>query len=157
MKSSFEKKNEYGIDLIDVTNESLFTGGVLQDPTIYGENNKIIKSLMKPFQLYQSKEIDFFCIYHKLNERDKNTMNNLFLTAGKSYNIRFGLMDYRSTNSENPKEWMSIINKMQNSNKYNVIIVLIDDYLKGLGLYDLIKQSSMETLGYITQFILPLV
>ena len=154
MKSSFEKKNEYGIDLIDVTNESLFTGGVLQDPTIYGENNKIIKSLMKPFQLYQSKEINFFCIYHKLNERDKNTMNNLFLTAGKSYNIRFGLMDYRSTNSENPKEWMSIINKMQNSNKYNVIIVLIDDYLKGLGLYDLIKQSSMETLGYITQFIL---
>lgn len=154
LKSSYEKKNEYGIDLIDVTNESIFTGGVLQDPIIYGENYTIIKSLMKPFQLYQSKEINFFCIYHKLNERDKNTMDKLFLSAGKSYNICFGLMHYAKTNSENPKEWMDVINKKIHSHKYNVIIVLMDEYLKGLGLYDAIKLASMETQGYITQFIL---
>lgn len=152
-KSCYEKKIEYGIDLIDLTNESFFTGGVMKDPKIYGHNNVQIKSLMKPFSLTYPKEINMLLVYHKFNEQDKKNLLNLFKTAGKSYNICFGRMEYQHLNSEYPKDWINTIISSYRTNRYNIIVILIDDYLKGIGLYDAIKYNAIEEVGYNTQFI----
>lgn len=55
--------------------------------------------------------------------------------------------------SEDPKDWIKQITSRY-TKPYNLVLILIDDYLKFNGIYDPLKAHSLEIIGYPTQIIL---
>ena len=56
LKSSFQLKNEYGIDIINTSKETPFKGRVINLPLFKSKDNKLINNIFKPFQLIESKK-----------------------------------------------------------------------------------------------------
>jgi aubergine-like protein len=63
-------------------------------------------------------------------------------------------MDYRYLNNEDPEVWKKEIKQYAYNSKYNIVLILLDDYLNKIGLYDELKYFSQENEGIISQFIL---
>lgn len=150
LKSSFEKKAEYGLEIFDVSKDKVFNGSIMDYPKLTGKNNTPI-NITRPFKVSESKGINFVCVYHPENKRYVKTMDELINQCKSSYNIMISKSDYKQVNSENSADWIKEIEKYKD--KCNVIIVLIDEYLQGLGIYNDIKKYSLQTKGYLTQFI----
>ena len=153
LKSAFEKKEEFGIDLIDNSKNSPFMGHLINIPTLLSKSAKI-PSISRPFQVAEAKKIRFICFYHRENERDKNNFSTMAKTAAKGYGIILDKMDFKSINSEDPKEWMKAIESITGTKQYNIVVLLIDEYLQGKGFYDILKAQCLETRGIPTQFVL---
>ena len=62
LKSAFEKKEEFGIDLIDNSKNSPFMGHLINIPTLLSKSAKI-PSISRPFQVAEAKKIRFICFY----------------------------------------------------------------------------------------------
>jgi len=153
LKSCFQLKNEYGIDIINTSKETPFKGRVINLPLFKSKDNKLINNIFKPFQLIESQKICFKCLYHKENTDSKNKLSKLMKNAAKSYDIKFGRSEFHIMTSEDPKEWMKEILKAEKSKNFNIIIILIDEYFQGKGLYDSLKSFCQEEQGVISQFI----
>lgn len=152
LKSSYEKKEEYGIDISEVNMKEGFYGYMLKTPGIKGKDDKEIKDIRKPFQILEAKKINYFCLYHKDYKQAKAKLSELFATAGTPYGISIGKADYIEMATEDPKDWISKIEKTASST-YNLVLILLDDYLQLQGFYDPLKKHSMESKGYVTQII----
>lgn len=150
LKSSFEKKVEYGLEIFDVSKDKLFNGSIMNYPKLIGKNNTTV-NISRPFKVCESKSINFVCVYHPENKKCAKTMDELINQCKSSYNITISKSDYRPINSEISADWIKEIEKYKD--KCNVIIVLIDEYLQGLGIYNDIKKYSLQSKGYLTQFI----
>jgi aubergine-like protein len=109
---------------------------------------------MKPFKIFDAKQINFLCLYHKLYESDKKTLEKTINSAGTAYGITIGKSDYIKMETENIEEWLNVIQKKFNPREYNQVIVLLDDYLEYEGFYSHLKEHSLETIGYPMQVIL---
>lgn len=153
-KSAFEKKEEYGIDIIDVSKDSPFTGHIMRTPSFISKDYKAINNISRPFQVAEAKKIKYICLYHKENEREKNNFANLTKTAAKGYGIEFEKTDYKNISSEDPSEWIKIIESFGKTKQYNIILILIDEYLQAKGFYEILKTQCLEKKGIPTQFIL---
>lgn len=151
LKSSYEKKEEYGIDISEVTSE--FCGFMFKNPVIKGKEEKIIQDIRKPFKILEAKKLNYFCVYHKEYKQSAKTLHEKIKSAAEGYEISLGKADYKEISSEDPQEWIKFIEKNITSS-YNLVIILLDDYLKLQGLYEPLKKHSMEDKGYITQIIL---
>jgi aubergine-like protein len=152
LKSAYEKKQEYGIEISEVKADQGFFGYMIKNPTIKGKDDKIIPDIRRPFNILEAKKINFLCLYHREYKEGKKKMTELMKSAGEPYGIVMGKMDFLEMSSEDPKEWMSKIEK-NNSSSYNLVIILLDEYLKLQGLYDPLKKHSMENKGYVTQIV----
>jgi len=153
LQSSYEKKNDFGIDILEAKNEK-FEGQIMESPFLIGKNNIKIKNSLKPFKVIEPKEINFICLYHKDYEQSKRKFFELVKQSINGYGLIIGKKDYRALNTENINTWKKEIEKCGDCKKYNIIIVMIDDYLNGLGLYDELKLFANEKKGIITQFVL---
>ena len=91
-------------------------------------------------------------MYHSQYKEAKKKLSELIATAGEPYGISIGKADNLEISSEDPKEWVAKIEKTMSS-AYNLVIILLDDYLKLKGLYDPLKVHSMENKGYVTQIV----
>ena len=152
LKSSYEKKEEYGIDITEVNLKDGFYGHMIKTPGMKGKDDKEVKDIRKPFQIFDAKKINFFCLYHKEYKQGRLKLAELMATAGTPYGITIGKADYIEMGNEDPKEWIAKIEKTMTSS-YNLVVILLDDYLKLQGVYDPLKKHSMESKGYVTQFI----
>ena len=148
-----KKKNDFGIDILEAKNEK-FEGQIMESPFLIGKNNIKIKNSLKPFKVIEPKEINFICLYHKDYEQSKRKFFELVKQSINGYGLIIGKKDYRALNTENINTWKKEIEKCGDCKKYNIIIVMIDDYLNGLGLYDELKLFANEKKGIITQFVL---
>ena len=153
LKSAYEKKEEFGIDLIDASKNSPFMGHLINTPQFLSKSSKI-QSISRPFQVAEAKKIKYICFYHKENERDKMNFGNLAKTAAKGYGIVLDKTDYKSLYSEDPKDWIKAIESISGTRQYNIVVILIDEYLQGKGFYDILKQQCLELKGIPTQFVL---
>jgi hypothetical protein len=152
LKSSFEKKEEYGLEICDIGSNT-FYGHMMKPPVIKGKNGYIISDVRKPFEILEAKEINYLCIYHKLYENERKTFENLMKKAGEPYGIKLGKSDFIKMVIENVSDWTSALDKQYPAQKYNLVIVLLDDYLKLQGIYDPLKKHTLEKKGYPTQFV----
>ena len=153
LKSSYEKKIEFGIDIIDAKKEN-FEGLIMESPYLLGKNNNKIKNPFQPFKVIYPKEINFILFYHKYHEQEKKKFFELVKQASKGYGLIIGKMDYRYLNNEDPEVWKKEIKQYAYNSKYNIVLILLDDYLNKIGLYDELKYFSQENEGIISQFIL---
>ena len=153
LESAYEKKIDFGIDILDAKKEK-FEGQIMESPFLLGKKNVKIKNALKPFKLIEPKEINFICIYHQDYEQSKRKFFELVKQSASGYGIIIGKKDYRSLNTENINTWKKEIEKCGQSGKYNIIIIMLDDYLNKIGLYDELKLFSNEKKGIITQFVL---
>ena len=152
MKSAYVKKQEYGVEVSEVKANEGFFGFMIKNPTIKGKDDKVIQDIRRPFPILEAKKINFVCFYHSMYKEGKKKMSDLMKTAGEPYGINIGKADFIEMNSEDPKEWISKIEKSISST-YNLVLILLDDYLKLQGLYDPLKKHSMENKGYVTQIV----
>lgn len=109
---------------------------------------------MKPFPIIDAKEINFICLYHKLYEQDKRNLEKLIKTSGVAYGIKIGRSDYISMDNEKPENWINTINTKMATKSYNLVFVLLDDYLQAEGFYNPLKNHSLEQVGYAMQVVL---
>jgi hypothetical protein len=152
LKSSYEKKTEFGIDIIDAKKEN-FEGLIMESPYLLGKNNNKIKNPFQPFKVIYPKEINFILFYHEYHDQEKKKFFELVKQASKGYGLIIGKMDYRYLKDEDPEVWKKEIKKYASNSKYNIVLILLDDYLNKIGLYDELKYFSQENEGIISQFI----
>lgn len=157
LKSAFEKKEEYGIDITEVNSNSssLFHGFMIKNPVIKGKDDKIIADIRRPFETLNGKKINYLCIYHEEYENDRKKLETLMKTAGEPYSISIGKAEFKKMNSEDPANWIAAVEKHFSPGTHNLVIYLLDDYLKlQVDLYQPLKRHSLESKGYITQIII---
>jgi aubergine-like protein len=152
LKSAFEKKEEYGIDIKEISAKEAFHGYMIKYPLMKGKDEKPINDIRKPFPILDAKKINYLCLYHAEYKESKKKLVDMIKTAGEPYGINIGKADHLEITSENPNDWIAKIEKNMSS-AYNLVIILLDDYLKLQGLYDPLKKHSMESRGYVTQII----
>jgi aubergine-like protein len=152
LKSSFGKKEDYGIDLSEANSE--FFGYMIKNPIIRGKDDKIIPDIKKPFKILDSKKINYLCIFHKEYKQIVKLLTDKIKMASEGYEISIGKSEFKEIMSEDPQEWVKLIEKNIVAGSYNLVIILLDDYLKLQGIYEPLKKHSMEDKGYITQIIL---
>jgi aubergine-like protein len=152
LKSSYQKKEEYGLELEKSTKS--FNGYNMVNPVIKGANGETIRDISKPFKIAKAKKINFICFYHKLYEKDKQSLESLIEKAGYSYGIMIGKADYKALTSENYMDWTKEIQAYYKPDVYNLVIIYLDDYLESLGFYANLKKFTLEAKGINTQFIL---
>jgi hypothetical protein len=152
LKSSYEKKEEYGIDICEIGDNTFF-GYMIKTPLIKGYEGNVITDVRKPFRILEAKVINYLCIYHKIYENERKTLEQLIKKAGEPYGIKIGKADFIKMTSENPVDWATNLDKRYSPLDYNLVIILLDDYLKLQGLYDPLKKHTLEVKSYPTQFI----
>lgn len=81
-------------------------------------------------------------------------MEKLISTAGAAYGIKIGRSDYVKMNTEDIDEWINVIKEKYKTKAYNMVLILLDDYLELEGFYSPLKRNSIEELGYPMQVIL---
>lgn len=156
LKSAFEKKEEYGIDIVEVNSNTnpLFQGYMIKNPVIKGKDEKVIPDIRRPFQILNGKKINYLCFYHQEYEEDRKKFESIMKAAGEPYNINIGKAEFKKMASEDPVHWIAAVEKYYVPGNHNLVIFLIDDYLKlQVDLYQPLKRHSLESRGYITQIV----
>ena len=152
LKSAFETKEIYGLNIVEANNVDKFTGKIMSLPELSGENGKI-KNLSRTFKVFSAKPISSLCIFHYKNEKDARYLKQIMNKAKEEYGIILEKNDFKHVNSENFSEWTNLIDKCVKTRKYNMITFLITDYLDKNGLYTKLKFYTQEQKGIVTQFI----
>ena len=152
LKSAFETKEIYGLNIIEANNVDKFTGKIMSLPDLSGENGKI-KNLGRTFKVFNAKPISSLCIFHYKNEKDARYLKQVMNKAKEEYGIILEKNDFKHVNSDNFNEWTSLIDKCIKTKKYNMVTFLINDYLDKSGLYAKLKFYTQEQKGIVTQFI----
>jgi aubergine-like protein len=152
LKSAFETKEIYGINIVEANNVDKFTGRIMSLPDLNGENGKI-KNLGRTFRVFNAKPISSLCIFHYKNEKDARYLKQIMTKAKEEYGIILEKNDFKHVNSDNFNEWTNLIDKCVKTKKYNMITFLINDYLDKVGLYAKLKFYTQEQKGIVTQFI----
>lgn len=150
-KSPFEKLIEYGLEIKSIT--SLVKGRLMDDPVILAKKDSVVKNISRPFDVLDSKPIKSLIFYHPLYKYLSDDLIKLMNTAGEGYGIKNTITDAVPVKSEVPSDWITEIKK-KFTKKYNIVIVILDDYMKGLGFYEYMKKFSLEGSGYPFQIIL---
>jgi aubergine-like protein len=152
LKSAFETKEIYGLNIIEAKDVDKFTGRIISLPDLNGENGKI-KNLGRTFKVFNAKPISSICLFHYKNEKDARYLKQIMTNAKEEYGILLEKNDFKHVNSENFDEWANLIDKCVKTKKYNIITFLINDYLDKCGLYSKLKFYTQEQKGIVTQFI----
>ena len=152
LKSAFETKEIYGLNIIEANNVDKFTGKIMSLPDLSGENGKI-KNLGRTFKVFNAKPISSLCIFHYKNEKDARYLKQVMNKAKEEYGIILEKNDFKHVNSDNFNEWTNLIDKCIKTKKYNMVTFLINDYLDKSGLYTKLKFYTQEQKGIVTQFI----
>ena len=152
LKSAFETKQIYGLNIIEANNVDKFTGKIMSLPDLNGENGKI-KNIGRTFKVFRAKPISSLCIFHYKNEKDARYLKQIMEKAKEEYGIILEKNDFKHVNSDNFDEWVKLIDKCIKSKKYNMITLLLSDYLDKNGLYSKLKFYTQDQKGIVTQCI----
>ncbi len=153
LKSSYQLKNEYGIDIENTSKESPFIGRIITLPSFKSYENKLINNISKPFLVNEPKQIRFKCLYLERNKNEKDKFSDLMKDASKGYNIIFKNCSFHVMKSYNPDDWKEYIIQIEQTKAFNIIIILLDDKLDKNGFYDSLKSFCQEEEGITTQFV----
>ena len=152
LKSAYETKKIYGINIIEAKDVDKFTGRIMRLPELNGENGKI-KNLGRTFKVFNAKPISSLCLFHYKNEKDARYLKQIMSKAKEEYGIVLTKNDFKHVDSENFEDWTTLIDKCVKTKKYNIITFLINDFLDKIGLYSKLKFYTQEQKGVVTQFI----
>jgi aubergine-like protein len=152
LKSAFETKEIYGLNIVEAKDVDKFTGKIMSLPELNGENGKI-KNLGRTFKVFNAKPISSICLFHSKNEKDARYLKQIMYKAKEEYGIVLDKNDFKHVGSEYYEDWTSLIDKCIKSKKYNIISFLINDHLDSIGLYAKLKFYTQEQKGVVTQFI----
>ena len=152
LKSAYETKEIYGINIIEAKDVDKFTGRIMRLPELNGENGKI-KNLGRTFKVFNAKPISSLCLFHYKNEKDARYLKQIMSKAKEEYGIVLTKNDFKHVDSENFEDWTILIDKCVKTKKYNIITFLINDFLDKIGLYSKLKFYTQEQKGVVTQFI----
>ena len=152
LKSAYETKEIYGINIIEAKDVDKFTGRIMRLPELNGENGKI-KNLGRTFKVFNAKPISSLCLFHYKNEKDARYLKQIMSKAKEEYGIILTKNDFKHVDSENFEDWTALIDKCVKTKKYNIITFLINDFLDKIGLYSKLKFYTQEQKGVVTQFI----
>lgn len=152
-KSSYEVKEEYGINILEPRESEKFIGKIMKLPIILGKDGNEIKNISRTFNVSESIPISSLCIFQEKNKDIAKNLKKYMLNAAKGYDIYFENCDFKHAKSQKFEDWAELLDKCIKKNKYNLITLLIDDYLDNQGLYDKLKIYAQEVKGIITQFI----
>lgn len=152
LKSAFETKEIYGINIIESKDVDKFTGRIMSLPELNGENGKI-KNLGRTFKVFNAKPISSLCLFHYKNEKDARYLKQIMSKAKEEYGIILSKNDFKHVDTENFEDWTNLIDKCIKTKKYNIITFLINDFLDKIGLYTKLKFYTQEQKGIVTQFI----
>ena len=152
LKSAFETKEIYGLNIVEAKDVDKFTGKIMSLPELNGENGKI-KNLGRTFKVFNAKPISSICLFHSKNEKDARYLKQIMYKAKEEYGIVLDKNDFKHVGSEYYEDWTSLIDKCIKTKKYNIISFLINDHLDSIGLYAKLKFYTQEQKGVVTQFI----
>ena len=152
LKSAFETKEIYGLNIVEAKDVDKFTGRIMSLPELNGENGKI-KNLGRTFKVFNAKPITSICLFHSKNEKDARYLKQIMNKAKEEYGIILDKNDFKHVGSENFVEWTNLVDKCVKTKKYNIITFLINDRLDSIGLYNKLKFYTQEQKGIVTQFI----
>ena len=152
LKSAFETKEIYGLNIVEAKDVDKFTGRIMSLPELNGENGKI-KNLGRTFKVFNAKPITSLCLFHSKNEKDARYLKQIMFKAKDEYGIILEKNDFKHVSTEYFEDWANLIDKCVKTKKYNIITFLINDRLDGIGLYTKLKFYTQEQKGIVTQFI----
>ena len=152
LKSAFETKELYGLNIVEAKDVDKFTGRIMTLPQLNGQNG-LIKNLGRTFRVFKAKPITSLCFFHYKNEKDARYLKQLMTKAKEEYGIILAKNDFKHIDSDCFEEWVTMIDKCVKTKKYNIITFLITDYLDNSGLYSKLKFYTQEQKGVVTQFI----
>ena len=152
LKSAFETKQIYGLNIVEAKNVDKFTGRIMKLPELNGENGRI-KNLGRTFRVFKAQPISSLCLFHSKNEFEARTLKQLMTKAKEEYGIVFTRNDFIHVDSYYFEDWVKLVDKCIKSKKYNIITFLITDQLDSSGLYTKLKYYTQEQKGVVTQFI----
>ena len=152
LKSAFETKEIYGLNIVEAKDVDKFTGRIMSLPDLNGENGKI-KNLGRTFKVFNAKPISSLCIFHFKNEKDARYLKQIMNKAKEEYGIILERNDFKHVNSDNFDEWTNLIDKCIKTKKYNMVTFLLNDYIDKNGLYGKLKFYTQEQKGIVTQCI----
>ena len=138
LKSSFETKEIYGLNIVEAKDVDKFTRRIMSLPDLNGENGKI-KNLGRTFKEFNAKPISSLCIFHFKNEKDARFLKQIMNKAKEEYGIILERNDFKHVNSDNFDEWTNLIDKCIKTKKYNMVTFLLNDYIDKNGLYGKLK------------------
>ena len=138
LKSAFETKEIYGLNIVEAKDVDKFTGRIMSLPDLNGENGKI-KNLGRTFKVFNAKPISSLCIFHFKNEKDARYLKQIMNKAKEEYGIILERNDFKHVNSDNFDEWTNLIDKCIKTKKYNMVTFLLNDYIDKNGLYGKLK------------------
>ena len=142
----------YGITLVNINKNENLSGKIMRKPVLLSANSNNT-NVKKPFKILSSVPISASFICHNENVAVAQKMIDTIKLAHQAYGLSIKCIDKKALNSEDPKKWIKEIKLSWESSKYNIIIILIDDYLDNLGFYNKLKLNCNEKEGIITQFI----
>ena len=152
LKSAFETKEIYGLNIVEAKDVDKFTGKIMSLPELNGENGKI-KNLGRTFKVFSAQPISSLCLFHSKNEKDARYLKQVMYKAKEEYGIILEKNDFKHVSTENYEDWTALIDKCIKVKKYNIITFLINDRLDSIGLYTKLKFYTQEQKGVVTQFI----
>ena len=152
LKSAFETKEIYGLNIMEAKDVDKFTGRIMSLPDLNGENGKI-KNLGRTFKVFNAKPISSLCLFHFKNEKDARYLKQIMNKAKEEYGIILERNDFKHVNSDNFDEWSNLIDKCIKTKKYNMVTFLLNDYIDKNGLYTKLKFYTQEQKGIVTQCI----
>lgn len=152
LKSCYEIKQEYGLEITDTKNSAKFTGKIMKLPQIQGENGKNLNNISRTFKLYDSRDIKTIVLYKREMEGQAKSLKKTMQDCSAGYGIKLRTCDFKGIESD-IKKWKQIIDKVRSLKRYNIITLFIDDYLDNKGFYDMLKEFTQEKEGVPTQVI----
>lgn len=150
-KSSFQIKEEYGLDITPFSEKDTIYGQVMKSPSFEGGEGKEIRNISRTFNVSEAAEIRSICLFAKRDENDARYLQDLIKNAAPGYGFNITKNDYKSINSYKIEDWTHLMEKAIKHNKYNLVIILVDDTNQNL--YEQLKLYAQEQKGIITQFI----
>lgn len=148
-KSSFQVKEEYGLDIISEKED--FYGQIMKLPSFVGGEGKDIRNIGKTFNVSEAKEIKSICLFYKRDEKDARDLKKIIENAAPGYRIDIGMNDFKRIETLKKEDWIYVMEKAIKHKGYNLIIFLVDD--NNQNLYEDLKIYTQEKKGIITQFI----
>ena len=98
LKSAYETKEIYGINIIEAKDVDKFTGRIMRLPELNGENGKI-KNLGRTFKVFNAKPISSLCLFHYKNEKDARYLKQIMSKAKEEYGIVLTKNDFKHVDS----------------------------------------------------------
>lgn len=152
--SPFELSKQLGFEL--QSKEKIIKGYSIKDPLLKSGKmdlayDKLDRNPVHLNVIANSKK-KILIIYHKNNQKDAYTLEDLLGKAGRDYKLSLPAIEWVEINSVKPKDWLETVE--DNSPKDFLIVVFVinnrNEYL-----YNNIKQHSISCkgMGYLSQVV----